>query len=468
LHIKDLPAASPLPADLSKGSFTLSVEKRDPTYLNVLYIALAFIVMGVGFLKANISSLVGQLYPLGDPRRDPGFLLYYYGINLGSFWAAILCGYLGQTVGWWAGFGLAGLGMLAGFIVFVLGKPLLMGHGEPPDPVKLAKPVAGPLSREHIIYLCGIGGLGVVWVLLQRNETVGTLLGVGAASVLAYVGWHLFTKSDKVERERVFLALTLIFGAVMFWALFEQAGSSLNLFAQRNTNLSLVAEPIRLSLLGQPVFIGSEAMLQAAGGAPGALWINMELAAAQTQSFNAGFILLFAPVFAALWAFLSRRRLNPNPMVKFGLGLTQAGLGFLLLVAGATLHDANFRVPLIFLAGAYLLHTTGELCLSPVGLSEISKLAPPVLVSTMLAVWFLANSAGLYVAAIFARLAGADTIGGQVVDPAKALATSMSMFQTIGWAGVGLGVIFLLLSPWLKKWAHGANDVDPNFIAPQP
>ena len=467
LAIKNLPAASPLPSLLPKGSYSLSVEKRDPLYVNVFYLALSLIIMGVGFLKANISSLVGQLYDKADPRRDPGFVLYYYGINLGSFWAAVLCGYLGQTVGWWAGFGLAGLGMLAGFVVFVLGRPMLGGKGEPPNPALLAKPLVGPITREHLIYLFGLLGLVAIYVLVQHNDVVGAMLGIGAVSVLVYVFWHLFTKSDKIERERTFLALFLILGAVMFWSLFEQAGSSLNLFAQRNTDLALVAKAMQFNLLGTPVFVGTQAMKDAAGGAPGAFWVDMSFTASQTQSLNAGFILIFAPIFAALWHFLGQRGKDPNPLVKFGLGLAQVGLGFLLLVWGASIHDAAFRVPLIFLAGAYLLHTTGELCLSPVGLSEISKLSPPLLVSTMLAVWFLANSGGLYAAAFIAGLTRADTVGGQVLDPAKALATSLQVFGTIGWAGVVLGVIFLILSPFLKHWAHGVNEPGPRN-APEP
>ena len=461
IAIKNLPAAAPLPADLPKADFTLSVEKRDPLYLNVFYLALSLIIMGVGFLKANISSLVGQLYAKGDPRRDPGFVLYYYGINLGSFWAAILCGYLGQTVGWWAGFGLAGLGMLAGFVVFVLGRPMLQGKGEPPVPAVLEKRVAGPVTFEHSIYIAAVLGLALIYVLVQHNAVVGLLLGVGAVSVLAYVGFHLITKSDKEERERTFLALLLVMGAVMFWTLFEQAGSSLNLFAQRNTDLGLVAHAITTNVLGTPVFIGTQAMKDAASLAPGTFWIDMGFTASQTQSFNAGFILIGAPIFAALWLFLGARGRDPSPMVKFGLALAQVGVSFLLLVWGSSFHDAAFRVPLIFLAGTYLLQTTGELCLSPVGLSQISKLAPPVLVSTMLAVWFLANSGGLYAAAFIAKLAGTQTVGGQVLDPAKALATSTGVFSTIGWAGIALGVVFLALSPFLKHWAHGANDTGP-------
>ncbi|CAN5116460.1 peptide MFS transporter [soil metagenome] len=461
IAIKNLPAAAPIPADLPKSDITLSVEKRDPLYLNVFYLALSLIIMGVGFLKANISSLVGQLYSKGDPRRDPGFVLYYYGINLGSFWAAILCGYLGQTVGWWAGVGLAGLGMLAGFVVFVLGRPLLQGKGEPPKPEVLEKKVAGPVTFEHSIYIAAILGLALIYVLVQHNDVVGILLGVGAVSVLAYVGFHLITKSDREERERTFLALFLVMGAVMFWTLFEQAGSSLNLFAQRNTDLGLVAHAITTNVFGTPVFIGTQAMKDAAVLAPGTFWIDMGFTASQTQSFNAGFILIGAPIFAALWLFLGARGRDPSPMVKFGLALAQVGVSFLLLVWGSSFHDAAFRVPLIFLAGTYLLQTTGELCLSPVGLSQISKLAPPVLVSTMLAVWFLANSGGLYAAAFIAKLAGTQTVGGQVLDPAKALATSTSVFATIGWAGIALGVVFLALSPFLKHWAHGANDTGP-------
>src|SRR3984957_15202870 len=156
MQIIGLPATAALPAVLPHGGYTLSVGKRDQGFVDIFYLALALIIMGVGYLKANISSIVGQLYPQGDPRRDPGFTLYYYGINLGAFWASVLCGLLGQTVGWWAGFGLAGVGMLAGFVVFVRGKAWLEGKGEPPDPEKLARPLVGPLTLEHLIYLGGL------------------------------------------------------------------------------------------------------------------------------------------------------------------------------------------------------------------------------------------------------------------------------------------------------------------------
>lgn len=457
LAINDLPADAPLPAVLAQGSYELQ-SNRDMRYVNIFFVALSLIIMGVGFLKPNISSIVGQLYNQGDPRRDPGFTLYYYGINLGAFWAAILCGYLGQTVGWWAGFGLAGVGMLVGYLAFVVGKPLLEGKGEPPEPKKLAAPVAGPLNREHLIYLASLAGVALLFFIVQRNEFVGWGLGVGSVAVLAYVAWYMTTKSTKVERERLGLAMVLIFGAVVFFTLFEQAGTSLNLFADRNTNLALIENPVVFELLGRPIFLGTREMAMAATAPPDMLWIDMGFTAAQTQSFNAGFILIFAPAFAALWAWLGRRGRDPNPVLKFGLGLLQVGLGFLVIVWAAGSADAMFRLPLMILAFTYLLHTTGELCLSPVGLSEITKLSPPMIVSFLMAVWFLSSSWAQYIGGWIAALAGAETVGGQVLDPAAALAGSLEVFQIIGWVGVGFGVLFFAISPFIKHWAHGVTE----------
>ena len=456
LQIKGLGPNAALPSILPKGAYKLSEEGRSPVFVGVLYLALALIIMGVGFLKANISSLVGKLYPQGDPRRDPGFTLYYYGINLGAFWAAVLCGYLGQTYGWKYGFGLAGVGMAVGYITFVIGKPLLQGHGEPPNPARLAKPVFGPINLEWLIYLAGFVGIGGIWLLVQHNKIVGGALGVGWAAALAYVGHFMISKCNKVERDRIILAFVLIAGSIVFFTLFEQAATSLNLFADRNTDLQLVKAPIVFSLLGQPVFLGTRAMLASAPA--GAWWIDMGFNSAQAQSFNAGFILILAPIFAALWGWLGRMGRDPNPMIKFGLGLAQVGLGFLVIVWSQGFADGAFRLPLLVLAFAYLLHTTGELCLSPVGLSEITKLSPAILVSTLMAVWFMATSAAEFIAAQIAQLAGTATAGGQVLDPRAALHTSLGVFQVIGWVGVGFGALFLILAPFLKHLAHGVDD----------
>ncbi|MEO8811322.1 MAG: oligopeptide:H+ symporter [Caulobacteraceae bacterium] len=458
LAIEGLDAVGPLPATLAKGSYTLTEEGRNPTFVGILYLALALIIMGVGFLKANISSIVGKLYPQGDPRRDPGFTLYYYGVNLGAFWAAVLCGYLGQTYGWKYGFGLAGVGMLAGYVTFMLGRRLLMGQGEPPDPARLARPVAGPINLEWLIYAGGIVGVGLIWLVVQQNRIVGWALALGWVAALGYVGHFMATKCGKVERQRLFLAFVLIAGSIVFFTLFEQAATSLNLFADRNTDLALVDRPVTFSLLGRPVFMGTRAMWASAGAPPGASWIDMGFNAAQVQSFNAGFILILAPLFAALWTWLARIGKDPDPVTKFGLGLAQVGLGFLVIVWAQGFADAHFRVPLAVLGLVYLLHTTGELCLSPVGLSEMTKLAPAVLISTLMSVWFLASSAAQFIAAKIAQVAATATAGGQVLDPAAALHTSVGVFQWIGWIGVGFGVLFLAIAPFIKHWAHGVND----------
>lgn len=458
LAIDGLPAGAPIPPVLAKGSFTLSVTDRDPVYLNFMYLALATIIMGIGFLKANVSSIVGQLYAQNDPRRDAGFTLYYFGVNLGSFWAASLCGYLGETVGWWAGFGLGGLGMLAGFVVFVLGRGWLEGRGEPPNPQALVRPVFGPINREMLIYGGGLAGVGLVYVLVRHNALVGWMLALGSVGVLSYVGRYMVTKADRVERQRLLLAMTLVLGSIVFWTLFEQAGSSLNLFAERNVQLDLIRRPIVLPLFGEQLFLGTREMLAAAAPAANRIWIDMGLTGSQLQSVNPGFILIFAPVFAGLWALLGRRGRDPNPMTKFGLSLLQVGLAFLVLVWSANYADAGLRTPLLFITLSYFLQSTGELCLSPVGMSQVTKLSPVILVSTMMAVWFMGISWAEWIGGIVAQLAGAETIAGQVVDPARALATSVHVFGVLGVFAIGVGVLFLALSPWLSRWSHVAGE----------
>ncbi len=427
LAIEGLPEGAPLPQVLPKGQYA-DLQTRHQGFVDVLYLALALIIMGVGFLKANISSIVGQLYDQGDPRRDPGFTLYYYGINLGAVWASALCGAVGQSIGWYAGFGLAGFGMLAGYLVFVFNKPRLEGKGEPPNPAALARPIAGPLSLEWILYLAALGGVGLVWLLVQQYALMGGLLLVGWVAALGYLGVEM-SRVGKVARERLMLALVLIVASIVFFTLFEQAGTSLSQFAERNTALP-----------------------------NNGFWT---ITPAQTQTFNAGFILILAPAFAWLWAVLGRRKRDPNPVVKFGLGLIQVGVGFFALVWGAQYANAAFRVPVFFLGLAYLFHTTGELCLSPVGLSEMTKLAPLRMISTLMSIWFLAASAAQWLAGKIAQLTAADTVGGQVLNPAKALATYSHTFLTIGLWGVAAGVLLLALSPWLKGWAHGVNEMHP-------
>jgi POT family proton-dependent oligopeptide transporter len=459
LKIEGLPAASPLPSELPKGSYTTDT-KRDQGALDVFYLALSLIIMGVGFLKGNASSTVGKLYGEHDPRRDPAFSLYYYGINLGSFWAGTVCGLIGQQVGWWAGFGLAGLGMAAGYVIFVLGRPLLLGKGEPPDPEALKKPVLGPLKREGLIYLLTLAGVGLIWLVVGRSDWVKGVFTVMSLGVLAYVAWFALTRCGRVERERLMLACVLVVGATVFWALYEQAGDSLNLFADRNTDLHITHAASLFHLFGQTIAYGSADQIAAIGFHPAHWWnwIDTGMTASQTQNLQPGFLLILAPIFAALWGFLGRRGKDPDPTLKFGLALLQVGASFLILVFGSRYVDASFRMPFMFLILAYFVQETGEMCLSPVGLSEITKLSPPLIVSTMMAVFFLSNSGGQLVGGWIASLAGTQTVGGQVVDPKAALDGAIHVYGAIGWGAIGVGVLFLALSFLIKGWANGADD----------
>ena len=459
LKIEGLPAAAPLPQELPKGGYTLET-KRDQGVLGVFYLALSLIIMGVGFLKGNASSTVGKLYPQHDPRRDPAFTLYYYGINLGSFWAGTICGLIGQQIGWWAGFGLAGLGMAAGWVIFVLGKPLLEGHGEPPDPEALKKPVVGPLKREGLIYLLTLAGVGLIWLVIGRSELVRGVFTVMSLGVLAYVAWFALTKCGRVERERLMLAVVLVVGATVFWALYEQAGDLMNLFADRNTDLHITHAVRIFHLFGQPVAFGTADQIAAIGFRPAHWWnwIDTGMNASQTQNLQPGFLLILAPIFAALWGWLGRRNRDPDPTLKFGLALLQVGASFLIVLFGARFVDASFRMPLMFLVLAYFMQETGEMCLSPVGLSEITKLSPPLIVSTMMAVFFLSNSGGQLLGGWIAAQAGTQTVGGQVVDPKASLDAAIRIYGAIGWGAIGVGVVFVALSFLVKGWAHGADD----------
>jgi POT family proton-dependent oligopeptide transporter len=412
-------AAVGLPASLPTGGFqTRTVQ--DPFYVQVLFLSLSLIIVGVGFLKANISTIVGALYAPDDPRRDRGFTIFYMGINLGSVLATLGCGYLGIEYGWSYGFGLAGLGMLLGLITFLAGQKHLLGKAEPPRPEVLGKKSAIGVNIEWTIYVAGLLMLLPMWFLVQRDEIVTTVLTIGAPLIFAGMLIWSWVALQGAERSRMIVALVLIIFTVLFWTLFEQAGSSMTLYADRNSDLTVAGD--------------------------------LRMTAAQTNFFNPGLIVLLAPLFAGLWGWLNRRGFEPSTPLKFGLGILQAGLGFLVLVVGITYFAGpDFRVPLIWLFLAYLLHTTGEICLSPVGLSMITKLSVARIVGLMMGVWFLASALAHTLAGLVAQATSGETVGGVVTDPAAQLATYAGVFSTIGWVGVGIGVVLMVISPWLKR-----------------
>ena len=279
---------------------------RDEGALQVFYLSLALIVIGVGFLKPNISTIVGRLYGQDDPRRDSGFTIFYMGINLGAFSATLLCGYLGETFGWRYGFGVAGIGMLVGLASFLAGQRHLHGQAEPGDPALLRQKSPLGISKELTIYLCGLLGVVAAWRMLQFHGAVGHLLHIMSLVVLLGLGWFITVKCNAVERSRMIVLVILTMSTVVFWALFEQSAASMTLFADRVMDRTL---------------------------------LGFELTASQFGAMNAFFIFLFAPLFAWLWTLLGRRGLEPSTPMKFSLGIAQAGLGFGALVYGAAPPD---------------------------------------------------------------------------------------------------------------------------------
>ncbi|MEQ8313773.1 MAG: peptide MFS transporter [Gammaproteobacteria bacterium] len=399
-----------------------TLVQRDLLYLQIFYFSLALIIMGVGFLKANISTLVGSMYERHDPRRDGAFTLFYMGINMGSFFGAIVCGFLLEYMGFSWGFGAAGIGMLLGLLVFIRGKHLFGSAGKPVNPELLAQPIALGINREWLIYILAFLGVVVCWQLMQNRAVVGGLLGTSLVLMTLIVVVYAFTQCEPQDRNRMLVCLVLMSYQIIFWSLFEQTGSSLNLMTDRNVDREV---------------------------------LGFVIPAAAFQSVNAFFIITLAPLFNMMWLFLSKRGWEPSTPIKFALSLIQLGLGFLFLVYGASLASDPTQVALIWLVLLYLLHTTGELCISPVGLSMTTKLSVPKVVGMMMGCWFLASAAGNYVSGTIAAMTGSDTVGGEVVDAGAALARYMDVYSTAGWYSIGAGALALLVAPLLKYFMHG-------------
>ncbi|KGJ86583.1 peptide MFS transporter [Colwellia psychrerythraea] len=410
---------------LSAGTqLTETVKIQDLAALNVFYLALSLIVVGVGFLKPNISTIVGQLYSKDDPRRDSGFTIFYMGINLGSFAATIICVYLGETYGWRYGFGAAGIGMLFGLVTFTKGLKYLRGLAEPPDVAVLKDKVWGLISREHLIYLTAILSLSVFWLVIQHEPVVfaaqQVLLIASGVGLIAYAA----LKGSREEFQQMLVLMVLIGSTIVFWALFEQAAGSMTLFADRVVDRNIA---------------------------------GIEITAGQFGSLNAGFIILLSLPFAALWVWLDKFKLNPNIPIKFALGIMQAGLGFGVLVIGAQYPNEAGKISLWWLVLAYLIHTTGELCLSPVGLSAVTKLAIHRVVGLSMGVWFLATALSETLAMRLGKLAAIDTHSGEVGSVSDNLLIYTQLFEFLTWIGIGTGVFILLISPLLKRGMHGVR-----------
>lgn len=420
---------------IAAGQFTSGGE-RSAFYTLLLLIGLSMVTIGNGFFKPNISTMVGSLYATGDKRRDAGFTIFYMGINLGSLGSQILCPFLATTFGWWAGFLLAAFGMLLSWVLIQFDGGKLDGYGD--------RPADADASKDYLIYAGALLAIPVVWFLftnlmeskapapgsgiigyLASLSIMGKLMfGTFLLGVPAILAWS-FKFGSRTEFQMMVAAMILIVFNVVFWTLFEQAGSSLTLFADRNTELSVFG--------------------------------LFEISAGQTQFFNAFFIVALAPVFSIMWNGLAKRGMEPGIPIKFAIALMGVGLGFLALVWGSGFAGDDFKVGLWWLALLYLIHSMAELCISPVGLSMITKLSIARIVGMMMGVWFLSISVAQYVAGVVAQVASVETVGGQVTNLKVSLDTYVGVFSTIGWISIGIGALLFVISPLIKKWMHGVS-----------
>ena len=491
---------------IAPGGFQSDGE-RSQFHIAILLVGLSLVTVGNGFFKPNISTIVGSLYADGDRRRDAGFTIFYMGINLGSLISQFFCPILAESVGWWAGFGLAAVGMTLSWVLFQFDGGRLDGYGERPagaDPRKdwliygaalVCVPLFFYLFTNLMAYVAPEAGEGLTGYLLGLPIMGKLMFGTFLLAVPGILIWALASGS-RVEFQMMVAAMVLIVFNTVFWTLFEQAGSSLTLFAERNTVLEVGwtrglfavfnAYPFTYYLFfalllgglgwlvtwffgnGEPAAtkrkMGAGFALVMTAGFIGMIYARAKgfatdevyvMPAGQTQIFNALFIVALAPVFGAMWNAMARRGVEPSIPVKFSIALMGVGAGFLLLVWGAQFADAQFKVGLVWLAGLYLVHSMAELCISPVGLSMITKLSMARIVGMMMGVWFLSIAVAQYVAGMVAQVASVETVGGQVTNLKVSLDTYVGVFTTIGWISIGIGAVLLVIAVPLRKLMHG-------------
>ncbi len=407
---------------IAAGYYSLGLPMILPgSELWSFYLGLSLVVLGTGLLKPNVSAIVGGLYENDTPaRRDAGFSIFYMGINLGAFLGPLICGWFAERVDWHLGFSLAGVGMTLGLIQYARGLHYLRGAGEltgesaEPNRVATARKQLGIGLLAALALAAGIAGLAMVGMMnlsvVGFAQTTGAIVVVVAvvyfASIIAF-GCH-----DRVERQRVFVIFLLFLGAAMFWSGFEQAGTSMNIFARDLTDR--------------------------------VLW-GWEAPTTWLQSINPVFIILLAPVIGMLWVRLGAR--NPSIPLKFGLGLILLGVGFLVMAWGALYVPENaagnpaIGVSMTWLVVTYFFHTVGELGLSPVGLSSVTKLSPQRLVGQMMGTWFMGAALG-------------NLVAGLIASRIESL-PPQQLFTVVASIAVGSGFIFVLFSPIINRMTHG-------------
>ena len=424
----------------------------DATSINnfFFYAALALLIIGNGFFKPNISSMVGRLYPEGDDRRDSGFTIFYMGINAGAFLAPLACGWLGYEFGWHYGFGAAGVGMIIGLLVFMKGMNNGIFGDNGNQPTEYVEKKMYGLRTDYFFYLIAILMVPVAAFLVKNNamevlegmalhSSILSLLGVIILGIIA----KKMTELSRMEVFRLVSVLVLTLLITVFWSFFELAGTAITLFAERNVNLTL-------------------------------------LNASQTNAINPGYIIFLAIPFSMMWVYLSKTQRNPITPIKFALGILQLGLGFIVFAMSAQFMDDAGKTPFMFLMIGYLLLTTGELFISPIGLSKVTELSPKSMTAFMMGVYFLSSSYAHYISGAIAKLTTSTEAG---IAPEPGFMTSMiekvtgfagatttstsesvlsllsytSVFTQVGIVAIGMAVVSFMITPVLKKWMHGVH-----------
>ena len=394
---------------IAAGHFTLAIPSTKAFFLGLI-----LVVIGTGFLKPNISAIVGQLYPEGGARRDAGFTIFYMGINMGAFLGPLICSYLGEQVNWHLGFGVAGIGMLFGVAQYKLSAARLGDAGL--HAVKSEEQLnAAGFDKAWYLVIAGFAVVGSIVILgltelitfdalsLAQNTTY-VIVGIAFAFFIYVFAFGNLTPD---ERSRTLVIVILFVTSAVFWSGFEQAGSSLTLFADRYTDRML---------------------------------FSFEVPAGWFQSLNPFYIVVLAPLFASVWVKLARNHLDPSMPAKFALGLIILGMGFFIMVAAAKLVVTGNEAAPYWLILTYLLHTMGELCLSPVGLSSVTKLAPKRFVGQMMGIWFLATSLGNLIAGLLAGRFNPEAVNEMP-----------GLFMQIVVVSIGSGVLLLLFVKPIKK-----------------
>ncbi len=458
--------------------------QRDEGALQVFYFSLALIIAGVGFLKPNISTIVGKLYPQNDPRRDSGFTLFYAGINAGALFASLICGYLGETFGWKYGFGAAGVGMLLGLTVFLSGQKYLQGHAEPANPALLKEKVLGPIQREWAIYAAAVAGVAVIWQLMQRTWTVTGAMHIMSAVLVVWFIWFLVKSCNRVERQQMISLVMLIFMVLVFFTLYEQTYGSWVAFTDRLLSkdlfgvsavssdpvlpwsvVPLAALPLAMAMALKLAGDGRERLGEILIGTTALLLIGAfirDMSAVQQTAgsltfLGAFFIVALTPLFTWLWPWLDKRGLNPSKPAKSTIGLLFGGLAFLPMAYAAHLAGINGMASVWWLVLAYGVLELGELCISPIGLSAVTQLSVPRVVSVMMGAWFLATAYSEVLAAKFGELTAIDVPEGETLDVAHAAALYGDLFMMMFWIGMVAAVLAFAVTPLVRRGMHGVK-----------